>query len=183
MEEFLGSFPQIDPTCYLADSAVIVGDVTIGPRSSIWHNVTIRGDVNWIRIGSESNIQDNSVIHVTNRTGPVEIGNRVTVGHGAVLHACSIRDLVLIGMGSIILDGAIIGTGSIVGAGALVTQNVKIAPRSLVLGNPAKVVRTLNQKEVDSISKYAENYLHYAAIYRGDLKPERNPFYDPVIPT
>ncbi len=145
---FLDTSPRIDPTCFIAESAVVIGDVVLGAQSSVWHNVTIRGDVNWIRIGSESNIQDHSVVHVTHRTGPVEIGDRVTIGHAAVIHACTIRDVVLIGMGSIILDGAEIGTESIVGAGALITQGVKIPFRSLVLGSPAKVVRALNSDEV-----------------------------------
>jgi carbonic anhydrase/acetyltransferase-like protein (isoleucine patch superfamily) len=168
--------PRIDPTCFIAESAAVIGDVVLGLRSSVWHNVTIRGDVNWIRIGSESNIQDNSVVHVTHRTGPVEIGDRVTIGHAAVIHACTIRDVVLVGMGSIILDGAEIGTESIVGAGALITRGVKIPPRSLVLGSPAKVVRKLSPDEVLSIQRYADNYIHYAAIYQGEEKPVKNPF-------
>lgn len=177
IQPFLDAIPQIDPTCYIAESAVLVGDVILGPRSSIWHHVTIRGDVNWIRVGSESNIQDNSVVHVTHQTGPVEIGNRVTIGHGAIIHACTILDTVLVGMGAIVLDGVEVGTESIVGAGALITQNLKIPPRSMVLGSPAKIVRSLRPDEVETVHRYAENYVRYAAIYRGEERPEKNPFY------
>jgi len=174
IQSFLDSTPQIDPTCFVAPSAVIIGDVVLGARSSVWYNVTIRGDVNRVRIGSESNIQDNAVVHVTSRTGPTQIGNRVTVGHGAIIHGCTIRDVVLVGMGSIILDGAEIGSESLIGAGTLITQGMHVPPRSLVLGSPGKVVRSLEADEVAMIRRSAENYVRYAAIYRGAEGPSES---------
>jgi len=137
----------------------------------------MRGDVNWIRVGERSNIQDNSVVHVTHGMAPTQIGSEVTVGHRAIIHGCTIEDHVLIGMGAIVMDHAIVGRDSIVGAGALVTAGTKIPPRSMVLGVPARVVRTLTDAEVASIGQYATNYMRYSAIYRGVEKPERNPFY------
>jgi gamma-carbonic anhydrase len=176
---FLGIEPEYDETNYIAPTASVIGDVVLGREASVWFGASVRGDVNFIRIGEASNIQDNAVVHVTNRTAPTRIGARVTVGHSAVIHGCTIEDDVLIGMGAIILDHAVIGTGSVVGAGALVTMNTRIPPGSLVLGSPAKVVRQLTDDEVASIRQGAENYLRYSAVYRGDYVPESNPFYEP----
>ncbi len=175
---FLGIHPRFDETNFIAPSADVIGDVALGSYASVWFNVTIRGDVNWIRIGEASNIQDNTVVHVTNRVAPTRIGARVTVGHSAIIHGCTIEDDVLIGMGSIVMDHALIGQHSIVGAGSLVTARTQVPPRSLVLGRPAKVVRTLTNEEVASIQIYAQNYLKYSAIYRGDAQPETHPFYN-----
>ena len=174
---FLDAYPRFDDSNFIAPSADVIGDVTLGPGASVWFNVTIRGDVNWIRIGEASNVQDNCVVHVTHGTAPTDIGARVTVGHGAIIHGCTVEDEVLVGMGATILDGAVIGTQSIVGARALVTGGMRIPPRSLVLGVPARVVRPLTDEEVTSIGHYAANYLRYSAIYRGEERPDTNPFY------
>ena len=176
-QPFLGAEPRYDETNYIADTAVVIGDVTLGAHASIWHHTTIRGDVNWIRIGASTNIQDNSVVHVTHETAPTDIGASVTVGHGAIIHGCTIKDEVLVGMGATVLDHAVIGTHSLVGAGALVTPRTEVPPRSLVLGQPAEVVRELSDEEVASIRAAAENYVHYSAIYRGEETPDENPFY------
>lgn len=178
IKPFLGAKPQYDDSNYIAETAVVIGDVTLGAQASVWHNVTIRGDVNWIRIGQASNVQDNTVVHVTHGTAPTNIGDYVTIGHGAIIHGCTIENNVLIGMGATVMDHAVIGRDSIVGARALVTQNVEIPPRSLVLGQPAEVVRKLTDEEVATIRPYADNYVRYSAIHRGDETPEENPYYD-----
>lgn len=177
IQSFLGVRPRFDASNYVAPTAVLIGDVTLGQGASVWHHVTMRGDVNWIRVGERSNIQDNSVVHVTHGTAPTQIGSEVTVGHRAVIHGCTIEDHVLIGMGAIVMDHAVVGQDSIVGAGALVTTGTRIPPRSMVLGVPARVVRTLTDEEVAGIGEYAANYVRYSAIYRGEETPERNPFY------
>lgn len=179
IRSFLNRSPQYDESNYIAPSAEVIGDVSLGRGTSVWYNVTIRGDVNWIRIGEESNVQDNAVIHVTNRTAPTEVGNRVSIAHGAILHGCTVEDNVLVGIRATILDHAVIGRDCIVGAHALVTGRIKIPPRSLVLGMPARVVRPLTDEEVASIANNAKKYLRYSAIYRGAEKPEVNPFYEP----
>lgn len=177
---FLDVHPTYDETNYVAPSADVIGDVTLGPRSSIWFHATVRGDVNWIRLGEASNVQDNAVIHVTNRVAPTDIGSFVTIGHSAVVHGCTVEDNVLIGIGAVILDHAVIGRDSIVGARALVTGRTEIPPRSLVLGAPAKVVRTLTDEEVATIRTYSDNYVKYSRIYLGLETPETNPFYERV---
>lgn len=163
---FKGVKPIYDDSNYIAPSADVIGDVVLGPYTSVWFNTTIRGDINTIRIGRECNVQDNSVIHVTGETGPVVVGDRVTIGHSAIVHGCTIEDNVLIGMGSTILDNAVIGEGSIVGANALVTSRTQIPPGSLVLGSPAKVVRKLTEEEITSIGYFADNYLKNSAAYK-----------------
>ena len=178
IQSFLGASPRFDESNFIAESAAVIGDVELGHGSSVWFNATIRGDVNWIRIGSETSIQDNAVVHVTNRTAPTSIGNRVTVGHSAVVHGCTIHDRVLVGIGAIILDRAVIGSDTIIGAGALVTTGVEIPERSLVLGSPAKIIRMLTDDEVASVARYADNYARYTRIYLGKERPETNPFYD-----
>lgn len=177
IEPFIGTEPQFDETNFIAETAVVIGDVTLGKQASIWHHTTVRGDVNWIRIGAATNIQDNSVVHVTHETAPTDIGDRVTVGHGAIIHGCTIEDEVLIGMGATVMDHAVIGTHSLVGAGALITSETEVPPRSLVLGQPAEVVRELSDDEVDSIRDSAENYVRYSAIHKGVETPDENPFY------
>jgi len=182
IRSFLDTSPQYDETNYIAETAVVIGDVTLGARASIWHNCTVRGDVNWIRIGEASNIQDNTVVHVTHGTAPTEIGDRVTIGHGAIIHGCRIESHVLIGMGATVMDHAVVGANSIVGAGALVTGGTRIPPRSMVLGSPAKVVRELTDEEVASIGTYAENYVRYSAAHAGRADLEENPWYEKGAP-
>lgn len=178
VQSFLGVSPHYNDTNFIAETAVVIGDVTLGEQASVWHNVTIRGDVNWIRIGRASNVQDNTVVHVTHGAAPTDIGDHVTIGHGAIIHGCTIEDNVLIGMGATVMDHAVIGRDSIVGARALVTQRTEIPPRSLVLGHPAKVVRELTDEEVATIRPYADNYVRYRAIHRGDETPGENPYYE-----
>jgi carbonic anhydrase/acetyltransferase-like protein (isoleucine patch superfamily) len=144
----------------------VIGDVEVGERSSIWPNVTIRGDVNYIRIGTESNVQDNSVIHVEHDVYPTILGDRVTVGHSVTLHGCVVEDDCLIGIGAIVLNGARVGRGSVVAAGALVTEGVQIPQQSMVMGVPAKVKRELTPEERKRFLENAQNYVRYREIYR-----------------
>ena len=180
---FLGAAPQYDDTVFIAPSADVIGDVVLGPESSIWYQAVLRGDVNYIRIGARSNVQDGAVVHVTNRTAPTVLGEEVTVGHGAIVHGCTIRDRVLVGMGAVVMDHADVGSDTLIGARALVTARMEIPPRSLVLGSPAEVVRELSDEEVASVRKYARHYVRYRAVYLGLETPETNPFYDlPELP-
>ncbi|MCB1094772.1 MAG: gamma carbonic anhydrase family protein [Verrucomicrobiae bacterium] len=153
--------PTIAPDAYIAPSADIMGSVTIGSRSSVWYQCVLRGDINAIRIGSESNIQDGTVIHVSS-THPAIVGDRVSCGHRAIIHACTIHEEVLIGMGAIIMDEAEIGSGCIIGAGALITKGAQIPPGVLVLGSPARVIRNLTDKERASIPALSAKYLQVA---------------------
>lgn len=178
IQPFLGAEPSYDETNYIAPSADLIGNVRLGPYSSVWFHATLRGDVNWIRIGRCSNIQDNAVVHVTRGKAPTSIGDYVSIAHGAVVHGCSIEENVLIGIGAIVLDYASIGRNCIIGAGALITPRTIIPPESLVLGSPARVVRNLTEEEVYDIRRHADNYVEYASIYRGESKPGRNPFYE-----
>ncbi|MFB6247301.1 MAG: gamma carbonic anhydrase family protein [Salinibacter sp.] len=179
-EPFLDQSPRYDDTNFIAETAVVLGDVTLGAHASVWHHCTLRGDVHWIRVGPETNIQDHTVVHVTHGAAPADIGARVTIGHSAIVHGCTIEDEVLIGMGATVLDHATIGRRSIVGAQALVTKETEIPPRSLVLGQPAEVVRELSDEEVASIRDGADNYVRYAAVHDGRETPENNPWYDPA---
>lgn len=164
LDTFLQKKPRLGRGVYVARGAVVVGDVTIGEGSSVWYNAVLRGDINFIRVGHHTNIQDNAVLHLADDY-PCLIGDYVTVGHSAVVHACTVGDDVLIGMGAIILDGAVIGRQSLIGAGALVTQRTQIPEGSLVVGSPAKVLRPLTDKEKDSLRlsalKYAENAVYH----------------------
>lgn len=169
IESYGGAVPQIDPTAYVAKSADLIGNVRIGACASIWYNTTLRGDINNITIGDYSNIQDNSCVHLADDLG-CYVGDYVTVGHGVILHACVVEDDCLIGMGAIILDGAVIGSGSIVGANALVTKGMIVPPRSLVLGSPAKIVKTLGEEAQKSNRAWAEKY---ARVSREYLKRDR----------
>jgi len=162
LETFLRKKPTIGRNVYLARGAVVVGDVTVGDHSSVWYNAVLRGDINRIVVGHHTNIQDNAVVHLADDY-PCLVGNYVTVGHSAIVHACTIGDEVLIGMGAIILDGAVIGERSLIGANALVTQGKRIPPESLVLGSPAKVVRTLTVAEREQLRISAEKYAANAA--------------------
>ncbi len=162
LDAFLRKQPVVGPDVYIAKTAVVLGDVTLGAFSSIWYNAVLRGDINRIVVGEYSNIQDNAVVHLADEY-PCLIGRYVTVGHSAIVHACTVEDECLIGMGATILDGAVIGAQSIVGANALVTQGTVIPPGSMVLGSPAKVVRTITQADRDQLKKWAEKYVANAA--------------------
>jgi carbonic anhydrase/acetyltransferase-like protein (isoleucine patch superfamily) len=157
--------PAVDATAYLDESAQIIGDVTIGAESSVWMNVVVRGDVHRITIGRRSNLQDGTIVHVMRGTHPTAIGDDVTIGHAAIVHGCTIRDRVLIGMGAILLNGVDIGEDSIVAAGTLLAEETRIPPRSLVMGSPGKVRRELTDTEVASILDYAERYVGYRLDY------------------
>ena len=158
--------PDMKKAAFVAESANISGEVYAGEDSSFWFHTSIRGDIAPIYIGAGSNVQDNSVLHVT-KDIPVKIGKNVTVGHTAILHSCSIDDNCLIGMGAIVLDNAEIGKESIVGAGALVTQGKKFPPRSLIIGSPAKVARELSDEDIEAIKNNAEEYIELAKEYEG----------------
>jgi len=150
--------PDIHAGCFVAASADLIGRVTMHEESSAWYNTTLRGDINEIVIGPRSNIQDNAVVHLADDYG-CYVGELVTVGHSAIIHACTIKDEVLVGMGAIVLDGAVIGERSIIGAGAVVTGGTEVPPGSLVLGTPAKVVRTLSLDEQQGVKYWAEKYV------------------------
>jgi carbonic anhydrase/acetyltransferase-like protein (isoleucine patch superfamily) len=158
--------PQFDDTVFIEDSAQVIGDVQIGQHSSIWFNTTVRGDVYYIRIGSYTNIQDNSVVHVTKETYPTILEDYVTVGHSVTLHGCHIKSNNLIGIGSIVLDDVLIEENCIIAAGALIAPGTKVASRSLMMGIPAKRVRELNDDEVAKIRQYALNYFEYKETYK-----------------
>ncbi len=160
-----GIMPKIAEGAFLADGVCISGDIVIGKNSNLWFNVAARGDVNYIRIGENTNIQDNSVIHVTTGGSPTIIGDRVTVGHNAILHACTVEDLCLIGMGAIILDEAQIQKYGFVAAGALVPPGKKFPPESLIVGSPAVVKRKLKKEEIEYIEWSAEHYVKLARGY------------------
>ena len=167
LRPYLGKLPVIAAGAFIDETAQVIGDVVIGAESSVWMQVVIRGDVNYIRIGDRTNVQDGSVVHVQNETHPTVIGNDVTIGHGAVVHGCTIHDRVLIGMGAVILNGAVIGEDSIVAAGTLVTERSVIPPRSMVMGSPGKVRRALTDAEVATILEFSGNYVRYRLDYMG----------------
>lgn len=162
--------PKIHETAFIAENAVIIGDVEISAESSVWYGSILRGDVNYIRIGERTNIQDASVIHVSTKTHPTVLEDEVTVGHSVTLHGCYIETGCLIGIGSIILDGAHIGRNSLVAAGALVTPNTKIPANSLVMGSPAKVKRALSADEIEDLKKFWQNYILLSRIYLSERK-------------
>jgi carbonic anhydrase/acetyltransferase-like protein (isoleucine patch superfamily) len=162
LERHLRCQPRLGQGVYLAKTAVVLGDVTMGDHSSIWYGAVARGDIQRIEIGHHSNVQDNAVLHVDSQS-PCLIGNWVTIGHSAIIHGCAIGDECLIGMGCTILDNAEIGEQSIIGANALVTQRTKVPPRSLVLGSPAKVVRPLKEEEIAGLKDWAQHYVDNTA--------------------
>jgi carbonic anhydrase/acetyltransferase-like protein (isoleucine patch superfamily) len=157
--------PVVPASCYVDPSAQVIGDVVLGERASIWMNAVVRGDVNAIRIGAESNVQDCAVLHGMRHLYPVIVGERVTIGHNATVHGCVLEDEVLVGIGAVILNDARIGEGSIIAAGAVIPEHAVIPPRSLVAGVPGKVRRELGEKDRAMILQYARNYLDYSAIY------------------
>jgi len=162
LDTFLRRQPRLGEGVYIARGAVVVGDVTLGDFASVWYNAVLRGDINRIEVGHHTNIQDNAVLHVADEY-PCLVGNYVTVGHSAIVHACVVGDETLIGMGAIILDGAVIGRQCLIGAKALVTQRAEIPDGSLVLGAPAKVARPLTAEERAQLKASADHYAHNAA--------------------
>src|SRR5690349_4404964 len=169
---FQGIRPTIPASCFIEDSGVVIGGVVMGEQCSVWFHAVIRGDVHYIRLGDRTNVQDLCMLHVTHDTHPLIIGNDVTIGHNVVLHGCTIKDRVLIGMGAIIMDGAVIGENSVVGAGALIVEGTIVPPKSLILGSPAKVKRAVTDKELAWLKESAQNYVRYAKQYlSGPEKP------------
>ncbi len=166
IHSYRGKSPQIDPTVFLVGSAEIIGDVVIGRNSSVWYHAVIRGDVNVVRIGERTNVQDGCLLHVRHRQYPLIIGSNVTLGHGAILHACAVGDFSLIGMGAIVLDNARINPYTLVAAGAVVLNNVEFPGGVLVGGVPAKVIRDLKPDERTMLEQSAQNYVDYVASYK-----------------
>ena len=164
LNRFLRKRPLHRKGVFIAKGAIVLGDVSLGANSSVWFNAVLRGDINRIVVGHHTNIQDNAVLHLADDY-PCIVGNYVTIGHSAIVHACTVGNEVLVGMGSTILDGAVVGKQSLIGANALVTQGMQIPPGSLVLGSPAKLVRQLTPKERESMKRMAEKYVALAAHY------------------
>jgi gamma-carbonic anhydrase len=164
---FQGIKPTVPLSCFIEETGVVIGDVVMGEHCSIWFHAVVRGDVHSIRIGDRTNVQDLCILHVTNDTHSLVIGNEVTIGHGVILHGCTINDRVLIGMGAIVMDGAVIGEDSVVGAGALVVEGMIVPPKSLILGSPGRVRRAVSEAELAWIKESAENYVKYAGQYLG----------------
>jgi len=176
--EFLDRTPDYPESVFVAPSADIIGDVTFGEESSVWFNTTIRGDVNWIEIGNQTNIQDNTCIHVMNRTGPTKIGSEVTIGHNAMVHGCTIHDRVLIGIHATILDEVVIGSDVILAAGSLVPPGKRLESGYMYMGSPVQKKRKLTSEEIASIKEHADNYVIYARAYMQKDTYEENPFYN-----
>ncbi len=166
LHTYMGKHPRLDDSVFFVNSAEIIGDVKIGAWSSVWFNVVIRGDVNYIRIGARTNIQDGTVIHVDHARYPTVIGDDVTVGHNVTLHGCTIGNRCLIGMGAVVMDGAIIEDDTMIAAGALVAPGTVVTAGTLFMGSPARMKRKLTQKELEHLEKSAQNYLAYAASYK-----------------
>jgi carbonic anhydrase/acetyltransferase-like protein (isoleucine patch superfamily) len=167
IKEVKGISPRIGEDCYLAENCTLVGDVEIGPRSSIWFSAVVRGDVNWIRIGEQVNIQDNATIHATYQKAPTTIGNYVSIGHNAIIHGCTIHDHVLVGMGAIIMDGAIIESNSVIAAGAVVLEGTHVKSGSVYAGIPAKKVKDINAELLEGeIHRIANAYTMYSGWFK-----------------
>ena len=162
---FQGIKPTIPTSCFIEETGIVIGDVVLGEHCSVWFHAVIRGDVHFIRIGERTNMQDLCILHVTHDTHPLVIGNEVTIGHAAILHGCTIKDRVLIGMGAIVMDGAVIGEDSVVGAGALVVEGMVVPPKSVILGSPGRIRRATSEAELAWITESAENYVKYAGQY------------------
>jgi gamma-carbonic anhydrase len=168
-----GVTPRLHATVFVADGAVIVGDVELGEDSSVWFGAVVRGDVNRIRIGARTNVQDYTVIHVTRQTHPTAVGDDVTVGHRVTLHGCTVKDRCLVGIGAVVMDGAVVGPDAMVGAGSLVPPGMVIPPGKLALGSPAKVKRDLTPEEIAYFRTSARNYAAYARQYVAEGWPRR----------
>jgi carbonic anhydrase/acetyltransferase-like protein (isoleucine patch superfamily) len=166
--EFDGKTPDIHPSVFLVAGSHVIGDVVLEENVSVWFNTVIRGDVERIRIGRNTNVQDNVTIHVTHYTNPTMVGANVTIGHGAVLHGCTVKDGALIGMKAVVLDRAVIGEGALVAAGSVVLGGTRVPPHSLVGGIPAKVLRPLKENEMKMVAEGATNYMMYVEHYRGE---------------
>jgi gamma-carbonic anhydrase len=164
LDRFLGAKPMMGTGVFISRTAVVIGAVFLGDFSSVWPNAVLRADLNQIRVGRRTNIQDNAVLHLADDL-PCILGDEVTVGHGAIVHACTVKDQVLVGMGATILDGAVIGEQSLIGARALVKEGAVIPPGSLVLGIPGRVVRVLTMQERDGLKQLAAKYVEMAACY------------------
>lgn len=165
LEKHLSKDPQIADTAYVAKEATLLGDVRVGEQASIWPGCVLRGDINYISIGDRSNVQDGTIVHLADAYG-VDIGNDVTIGHAAIIHACKVEDECLIGMGATVMDGAVIGKRSIVGANALVTQGTIVPPGSLVLGSPAKIVKALTEEQQAKLKGQAAKYVIVSATHK-----------------
>jgi carbonic anhydrase/acetyltransferase-like protein (isoleucine patch superfamily) len=161
-----GKTPDLARAAFIAPDAAVIGDVVLGEDASIWYHCTLRGDVNWIRIGRRTNIQDGSVVHVDSGRWPTRVGDEVTVGHRVILHGCTVEDLCLVGMGAVLLNDVVVGGGSLIAAGAVVLEGMKIPPRSLVAGVPAKVRRTVDDSEFASFGRSAAHYVELARGHR-----------------
>jgi carbonic anhydrase/acetyltransferase-like protein (isoleucine patch superfamily) len=170
IRSYQGKTPVVPESCYVDPSAQVIGDVELGEQASVWMNAVIRGDVNSIRIGAKSNVQDGAVLHGMRFLYPVTVGEMVTIGHNATVHGCTLGDNVLVGIGAVILNHAKIGEGSIIAAGAVIPEHAVIPPRSLVVGVPGKVKKTLGEEDQKMILQYAQNYLDYTAIYLAERK-------------
>ncbi len=166
IKPFKNLIPRIHETAFIAEGAIVLGDVEIGDHASIWYGSVLRGDVNHIRIGARTNLQDGTIVHVTTKDFPTIIENDVTVGHRVTLHGCHVEPGCLIGIGSILLDGVRVGANSLVAAGSLLTPNTVIPPGSLVMGSPAKVKRPLTDEEIKGIERNVEGYVELSALYR-----------------
>jgi carbonic anhydrase/acetyltransferase-like protein (isoleucine patch superfamily) len=173
IRSYQGKLPVVPSSCYVDDSAQLIGDVELGEQASVWMNAVVRGDVNAIRIGAGSNVQDCAVLHGMRDLYPVLIGERCTIGHNATVHGCILEDEVLVGMGARILNDARIGEGSIIAAGAVIPEHTMIPANSLVAGVPGKVRRTLGEADRALIRKYAQNYLDYTKIYLEERRLQR----------
>ena len=168
IKPFNGISPKIDRSAFIAEGAVVIGDVEIGPGASVWYGCVLRGDVNHIRIGANTNIQDGTVVHVSRVDFPTIIEDEVTIGHGAMIHGCTIKRGSLIGIGAIVLDGVVVGAESFVAAGSLVTPGTIIPPRSMMMGSPARVKRTLGDDEVAHVQTFWQNYVTLSEIYMNE---------------
>ena len=162
-----GKTPQIPNDCYVAENATIVGEVSLGKQCSIWFNAVLRGDVHFIKIGDQVNIQDGAVIHATYQKSPTTIGNNVSIGHNAIVHGCTIHDDVLIGMGSIVMDDCVIESNSIIAAGAVVTKNTRVESGSIYAGTPAKKIKDISKELISGeINRIAKNYVEYSSWFK-----------------
>jgi carbonic anhydrase/acetyltransferase-like protein (isoleucine patch superfamily) len=170
LRSYRGTIPRVAASAYIDASAQVIGDVEIGERSSVWMNAVVRGDVHYIRIGAETNVQDCAVLHVMRDLFPLVLGDRVTVGHNVTLHGCQIENDCLIGMGAVLLNGARVGAGSIVGAGAVVTEGTVVPPATLFLGAPARFKKQLGDEDLAAIRRYASNYVEYTRNYLQEIK-------------
>ena len=166
LRAFQGIMPKVEPSAFIEETAVVISDVIIGGESSVWFLTIIRGDVNFIRIGARTNIQDLCALHVTHDTHPLIIGDEVTVGHRVVLHGCTINNRVLVGMGAILMDGVLIGEECVIGAGTLITEGTVVPPGSVVLGSPGRVKRSISADERVWLKQSAANYVRYASEHR-----------------